>query len=368
MIFTIGGDFAVSPSRGEPHNWMVREKNSNLSLKQQIIFASCRKFKIRMEPAYRNYPFVDIALPEYSDNYKEPFCYPVLDNPFKNIGNLFHPDGINFINLESPFTNVGRHIGDHKSNPDYLNILTKYNIQLVSVANNHIFDQGESGFLDTVENLNKKKIAFIGGGYDFETAIKPVIIEKEDQTFAFFGFCDHCNSGYISLVRQNAPGMLPLYYNLMKKCIDSVRGKVDFICVYLHYGLENTSYIHPMERKIAHYLIDQGTDIVIGGHSHVPKGVELYKNKPILYSQGNLVFGYSLSPWGNNTITQLEITDKKIKKIKIYEIESENENIICPNLINDLSNVKRLFDIQKVSNKMKANFEFVENHLECTIE
>ncbi len=110
--------------------------------------------------------------------------------------------------------------------------------------------------------------------------------------------------------------MLPLYYDLMEQCIKSVLDIVDFVCVYLHYGLENTSVIHPVETKVAHWLIDHGADIVLGGHSHVPKGVEIYKGKPLLYSQGNQVFDYTTPHWGNNTISQLEITDRKMRSLK----------------------------------------------------
>lgn len=367
MIFTVGGDFALSPSRGEPHNWMVREHTNNISLKKQLASAVCKKLGLKVLPQYRNYPFIDINLPEYSDDYKDPFCYPIPDDPLKGVSSLFHSDGLNFINLESPFTEMGRHIGDHKSKPEKLVILNNHNINLVSVANNHIFDQGEEGFIDTITNLADKKIPFIGGGRNLLEAMKPLIVEREGQSFAFFAFCDHCNSGYISLARQSAPGMLPLYYNLMKKCIDSVRGKVDFICVYLHYGLENTSFIHPMERKIAHWLIDQGADIILGGHSHVPKGIELYKGKPVLYSQGNFVFGYSLAPWGNNTISQLEIINKKIHSIKVFEIESENERIVSPVLIEDIKNSKRLEQIRKDSIRLGIEFKKGKNFLEYNL-
>ena len=211
-------------------------------------------------------------------------------------------------------------------------------------------------------------LSYIGGGLSLECATRPVIIEKDNQTFAFFAFCDHCNSGYISLARKDAPGMLPLYYKLMEQCINSVRGKVDFICVYLHYGLENTSYIHPVERKVAHWLVDCGTDIVIGGHSHVPKGVELYKGKPIFYSQGNLVFGYNSPAWGNNTITQLEISNKKIEAIKVFEIVSEEDRIILPSIVDDIAHTKRLSEIKDVSKALGINFMKRNNYLECVFE
>lgn len=71
MTFTIGGDFALSASRGEPRNWMTRERDNYVSLKTQIYNYLKQKLGIKVKKNYRNYPFTEINLPEYSSDYSE---------------------------------------------------------------------------------------------------------------------------------------------------------------------------------------------------------------------------------------------------------------------------------------------------------
>ena len=40
----------------------------------------------------------------------------------------------------------------------------------------------------------------------------------------------------------------------------------------------------------AHQAIDRGADVVVGHGPHFPLGIEIYKERPILYSVGNLIF------------------------------------------------------------------------------
>lgn len=46
--------------------------------------------------------------------------------------------------------------------------------------------------------------------------------------------------------------------------------------------------------EIAHALIDAGADVIAGHHPHVYQGIEIYKNKPIIYSLGNFLFDQSM--------------------------------------------------------------------------
>ena len=44
------------------------------------------------------------------------------------------------------------------------------------------------------------------------------------------------------------------------------------------------------QEKLAHEAIDSGADIIVGAHPHVAQDVEIYKDKPIMYSLGNFMF------------------------------------------------------------------------------
>jgi poly-gamma-glutamate synthesis protein (capsule biosynthesis protein) len=67
----------------------------------------------------------------------------------------------------------------------------------------------------------------------------------------------------------------------------------DVVVASVHWG-ENWGYHIPGEQvRFAHHLIDIAAVDVIHGHSsHHPKGIEVYKNKPILYGCGDFINDY----------------------------------------------------------------------------
>ena len=68
----------------------------------------------------------------------------------------------------------------------------------------------------------------------------------------------------------------------------------DFKIAYIHWGNEFINYPYIDQKQFAHFLVDAGIDLVVGMHSHVAQGYEIYKSKYIFYSLGNFVF---YMPW-----------------------------------------------------------------------
>ena len=64
----------------------------------------------------------------------------------------------------------------------------------------------------------------------------------------------------------------------------------------MHWGTEYEYAQNYAQINMAHYLVDQGVDLVLGSHPHVLQGIEKYKGKYILYSMGNFCFGGNTDP------------------------------------------------------------------------
>lgn len=58
----------------------------------------------------------------------------------------------------------------------------------------------------------------------------------------------------------------------------------------LHRGAEYRLHPNQRQKNLAHTLIEQGADLILGGHSHVPGEIEQYQGKYIFYSFGNFIF------------------------------------------------------------------------------
>ena len=85
-----------------------------------------------------------------------------------------------------------------------------------------------------------------------------------------------------------------MIFNTIKKLKNDKN--IDLIIANFHWGIEYSNSVNYAQRKIAQLAINNGADIVIGGHSHCLQGIELYRNKYIVYSLGNFVFGGNASP------------------------------------------------------------------------
>lgn len=169
---------------------------------------------------------------------------------------------------------------------------------LFPLANNHMFDYGDAGFLKTKNAFRDK--TFGAGTYD--EAYKVKIVEVDGVKIGFMALCFAARFGVFNNVADHE-GLGCAYINDLRvnHAIIDARKKVDYLIILPHDGIE---YIDiPMPETVARYrdFIDYGADAVIGTHPHCPQGWETYKGKPIFYSLGNFLFNskkdYSYRAW-----------------------------------------------------------------------
>jgi len=209
--------------------------------------------------------------------------------PFEHITKHLKAD-IVFGNLECPLSNRGT--PETNSNPEYrfrakpemATRLKTAGFNIVSLANNHIFNHSTEAFLDTIKILKKNKILYVGAGLNEEQARKPVIIEKNNLKIGFLAYT------YSYSNNPSLPSCAPLEIKKIKKDIQKLRPSINVLVISLHDGIEFLDYPASKMRKIARKSIDYGADIVLGHHPHTLQGIEYYKNSLIVYSLGDFVF------------------------------------------------------------------------------
>ncbi len=175
----------------------------------------------------------------------------------------------------------------------------------MSLANNHIGDAGATGLLQTVRNLKKRGIASSGAGKDLAAARKPAILEAAGIKVAILGY-DAIAGVYHATATQ--PGSAPLGAKRVKRDARAARAAgADLVIVYPHWGTEYDPTPFANQTALAHMIIDNGADMVIGNHAHWAAAMEIYKGKPIWYALGNFVFDQTWSEPTMEGIT-LELT------------------------------------------------------------
>lgn len=206
---------------------------------------------------------------------------------------LLRSADISCVNLECPVTTRGEKVKkpfNFRMNPAYLSALDRAGIDIVNIANNHIFDYGKQGLFDTISYLDSVGVWHIGAGRTAQEAATPVVVQAGRRRIGFQGYY---GGGEAPTASGQNPGVAPRSLPVILADIGEFRKKdsVDYVVVVLHWGTEKATAPDDDQVQFAHALIDAGADAVIGHHPHVLQGIELYKSGVIVYSLGNLVFG-----------------------------------------------------------------------------
>ncbi len=168
--------------------------------------------------------------------------------------------------------------------PEYIaQNLVDAGFDVVSLANNHAGDFGDTGRVNTMRVLDSLGIHYGG------LLMKPYAsFEIDGTTYGFAAFSP--NSGTQSIIEIKAA----------KEIISHLDSLNDIVIVSFHGGAEGKDHQHVTKEtetyygenrgnvyRFSHELIDAGADIIFGHGPHVTRAVEVYKKRFIAYSLGN---------------------------------------------------------------------------------
>jgi poly-gamma-glutamate capsule biosynthesis protein CapA/YwtB (metallophosphatase superfamily) len=215
-----------------------------------------------------------------------------VSRAFRGFSGLSLAD-VSMVNLENPVTTRGTKVEkpyNFRMNPRYLQALKDAGIDLVTIANNHVFDYGREGLFDTIANLDSAGIRHVGAGRDAEEAYRPVVLEIKGRKI---GFLSYYGGGEAPGATKTSCGVARRELSRIKKDIASLKKErgADYVVVNLHWGTEKARFPDESQKGFARSVIDAGADALIGHHPHVIQGIERYRKGVIVYSLGNFVFG-----------------------------------------------------------------------------
>lgn len=178
--------------------------------------------------------------------------------------------------------------------------LKALNIRVLSLANNHILDYGDTALRQTLDVLDAAGIAHFGAGMNIQEALKPAMLEVGGARIKLMGF----DGSYWRATRRK-PGCVPLGSEIAREAIRRARQSCDMLVVYFHQGVEALNYPLRSTMKACHDAVDSGADLVVGSHPHTVQGIEAYKEVPIVYSVGNFILpladGVFFDTWYSQT-------------------------------------------------------------------
>ena len=214
------------------------------------------------------------------------------------------PD-LRIINLETSITKSDDYWKDkginYRMHPDNVACLTAFKIDFCSLSNNHILDWGYSGLGESLEALNKINVKHAGAGINLREAETPAIFHLANTCRVIVFSCGMATSGIPPgwSATEDKPGVY-LLKDLSDKTVQRIKEKVrevkregDIVIVSIHWGSNFGYDISSEQINFAHKLVDDaGVSIIHGHSSHHVKGLEVYKDRAIIYGCGDFLNDY----------------------------------------------------------------------------
>ncbi len=265
---------------------------------------------------------------------------------------FFEKNDLNILDLECPLTSgIGRiaKTGPHiKSLPDTAAMLNYLNCKVVATANNHFKDYGWGGMHETYSSLTKHNISWFGSGANLKEASDSYISVHNGFRIALINMTEN----EWSTTQGDQPGCNPIDFpRAILKIQEAKANQADAIIVILHGGHEHFALPSPRIKAQFRFMVDAGADAVVGHHTHIISGYEVYKEKPIFYSLGNFCFdwpGMRNCTWNKGML--LRITFEKGKKIDFeYDFVHQNDEHIGLKMLDAEATAKQEIEIQRLN-------------------
>lgn len=233
----------------------------------------CKKI-LFLGDLFYNYDSVAEDIEELSEWIKENNCVTVLNM-----------EGVIKYDKGTPIEKRGPNLASDES---IIDVLKKLNTVGVCLANNHTMDFDREALLNTIKLLDENGIKHCGAGENLKSALKPMGLDINGEKIAVLNFgWDIEETVYAD---ENTAGCAPRDEKIILNAVKNSVLQGYRVAASLHWGFEYNRLPMPFDISLAHKLIDNGCELVIGHHPHCVQPMEKYKDSYIYYSLGNFYF------------------------------------------------------------------------------
>ena len=217
-----------------------------------------------------------------------------------------------------------------RTHPRVAGVIADAGFDVMSFASNHALGFSSEGLGDTISNLTGHGVQVIGAGPDIAAARRPAVFEVDQMTVGFLAYCSVVPRGFEATSTKSgvAPMRARTFYEqrdwqpgtppriitqpfaedlaALRDDIRSLRSAVDVLVVSHHWGVHYVpAVIADYQFEVGRASIDAGADMVLGHHPHILKGIEIYRDKPILYSIGSFALEHPAKDVAGTELAEL---------------------------------------------------------------
>lgn len=220
-------------------------------------------------------------------------CLIALDGLFINLECCLSRQGDKWTRTHRPF--------HFRADPAWaIPALEAVGVDWACLANNHVLDYGEVALADTLDELDRSGIAHAGAGMTAADAWEPVRVSVGELEIALIAFTDNtpeyaADAATPGTARVDiAPGDTAVRNRVRQSLKTAHRWEPDLLVVSGHWGPNMVTTPASSFETFAHWLIDQGVDVIHGHSAHVFQGIEVYDGGLVLYDTGDFVDDYAV--------------------------------------------------------------------------
>lgn len=190
----------------------------------------------------------------------------------------------------------------HAAGPDILETLKSVNVDLLTIANNHAFDLGSGGILDTLAAVRAAGLPSSGTGASITEASAPAYRASSAGRVAVVGFATgKVRDGGMATdtrpgvneLRRDANGVLNTADEArVMDALRSAAARADLViaCHHNHDWEPDNALVPTWQQALARRCVNAGAHVFAGHGSPLPQGMSVYRGRPLLFGLGNFIF------------------------------------------------------------------------------
>lgn len=240
----------------------------------------------------------------------------------EHIISLFQEADYRILNLEVPLADRATPIdkGGHNmiAPTSSAAAIKALDIDLLTLCNNHILDQGAEGLSSTIDCLDGLGIAHVGAGKSLEEAQAPFYFTQGGRRIGVYACAEH----EYSIAGSARAGANPFDPLESLDHIKDAKGQCDYLIVLYHGGKEHYRYPSPNLQRTCRKIVEKGADLVVCQHSHCVGCEEHYRGATIVYGQGNFLFDLCSNEYWDSSVLVRISDDFSIDYVPIVRHEN----------------------------------------------
>lgn len=187
---------------------------------------------------------------------------------------------------------------------ELLDGLSGSGFEIMSVANNHMLDKGESALLHSIENVRQRGMTVTGAASTKEGLDSGGVHRVGGARVGFVSFTDgtkipgdRLDKAFINKFEgESSPVKMIRRVTSIKNKINKLRNRADIVVLQLHFGEEYHKAPSAFQKELVASLAELNVDVIVGHHPHVLQPVEWIENSKgekvlVAYSLGNFFSG-----------------------------------------------------------------------------